>query len=290
MQLIWNSINFYDVYTYPLLCSDDCRQAAAACVIQADSAAARRRSWYSRSESAAVPIGVKRISSYIELSAHTAGQGCRCYSGLQSAFCTAVQRRFVKTVVRYGFLCPPGQTGKQSHCVFIYLSSVRLLSNWWTRCFENKRTNSLLWCKLAHVFQGTEHETINYVEFRRSYVKVTDLEPWWRHLAWTLWVDVAFPVQSRLTGLIIWKFHQVHRTLYNATLHWTRLQYCKLADFWPHISNVWYPFKIMGIKTYFLPLSAKYFKLISRRAVVEFYLYPTVSTVLIHSVKPELTE
>jgi len=31
-------------------------------------------------------------------------------------------------------------------------------------------------------------------------------------------------------------------------------------------------------------------KLISRRAVVEFYLYPTVSTVLIHSVKPELTE
>ena len=46
----------------------------------------------------------------------------------------------------------------------------------------------------------------------------------------------------------------------------------------------------MGIKTYFLPLSAKYFKLISRRAVVEFYLYPTVSTVLIHSVKPELTE
>ena len=27
-----------------------------------------------------------------------------------------------------------------------------------------------------------------------------------------------------------------------------------------------------------------------RRVVVEFYLYPTVGTVLIHSVKPELTE
>jgi len=28
----------------------------------------------------------------------------------------------------------------------------------------------------------------------------------------------------------------------------------------------------------------------TRRTVVEFYLYPTVGTVLIHSIKPELTE
>ena len=30
--------------------------------------------------------------------------------------------------------------------------------------------------------------------------------------------------------------------------------------------------------------------LISALGVVEFYLYPTVGTVLIHSIKPELTE